>query len=116
MFPAMPTMHTVFSKLEAKDSYWSIVLDKNLSLLTAFNSPSSNQRYKFNWLPFGINVSQDLFQEAMDAITKDLDGVVSIADDIWFLMLMKGNTMKIYTISCYVPKLMDSCSTKTNAS
>ena len=72
----------VFSKLDTKDGYWSIVLDESSSLLTAFSSPSSNQRYKFNPLPFGINVSQDLFQEAMDAITRDLDGVISIADDI----------------------------------
>ena len=76
------TSATVFSKLDAKDGYWSIELDKSSSLLTAFSSPASNQRYKFNRLPFGINVSQDLFQEAMDAITRDLDGVISIADDI----------------------------------
>ncbi len=51
-------------------------------MLTAFNSPASNQRYKFDRLPFGINISQDLFQEAMDKITRDLDGVISITDDI----------------------------------
>ena len=73
---------TIFSKLDAKDGYWSIQLDDESSLLTAFNSPSSNQRYKFNRLPFGVNVSQDLFQEAMDEITRDLDGVISIADDL----------------------------------
>ena len=72
----------VFSKLDAKDGYWSIVLDEPSSLLTAFSSPSSNQRYKFKRLPFGINVSQDLFQEAMDHVTNGLDGVISIADDI----------------------------------
>ena len=72
----------VFSKLDAKDGYWSIQLDEPSSLLTAFSSPSSNQRYKFKRLPFGINVSQDLFQESMDEITRDLDGVISIADDI----------------------------------
>ncbi len=76
------TSATVFSKLDAKDGYWSIVLDESSSLLTAFSSPSSNQRYKFNRMPFGINVSPDLFQEAMDAITRGLDGVISIADDI----------------------------------
>ena len=70
----------IFSKLDAKNCYWSLVLDDESSLLTTFNSPS--QRYKFNRLPFGINVSQDLFQEAMDNITRDLKGVLSIADDI----------------------------------
>ena len=51
-------------------------------MLTTFNSPASNQRYKFNRLPFGINVSQDLFQGSMDHITSGLHGVISIADDI----------------------------------
>ena len=73
---------TVFSKLDAKNGYWSIVLDEPSSMLTTFNSPASNQRYKFNRLPFGINVSQDLFQESMDHITSGLHGVISIADDI----------------------------------
>ena len=73
---------TVFSKLDAKKGYWSIVLDEPSSMLTTFNSPASNQRYKFNRLPFGINVRQDLFQESMDHITSGLHGVVSIADDI----------------------------------
>ena len=44
----------IFSKLDAKNGYWSLVLDDESSLLTTFNSPS--QRYKFNRLPFGINV------------------------------------------------------------
>ena len=54
---------TVFSKLVAKNSYLSIVLDEPASMLTPFILPTLNQRYKFNRLPFGINVSQDLFQE-----------------------------------------------------
>ena len=67
----------VFSKMDAKDGYWSIELDNQSSRLTVFSSPSSNQRYKFKRLPFGINVAQDLFQEAMDTTTRDF-----IADDI----------------------------------
>lgn len=70
------------SKLDAKDGYWSMVLDEKSSLLTAFNSPASNQRYMFRRLPFGLCVAQDLFQEAMDECTRDLNGVISIADDI----------------------------------
>jgi transposase InsO family protein len=72
----------VFSKLDARHGYWSIKLDDQSSLLTAFSSPATNVRYVFKRLPFGLCVSQDLFQEAMDRILKDLDGVISIADDI----------------------------------
>ena len=73
---------TVFSKIDAKNGYWSIVLDEPSSILKTFNSPASNQRYKFNRLPSGINVSQDLLQESMDHITSGLHGVISIAYDI----------------------------------
>jgi hypothetical protein len=71
----------VFSKLDAKNGYWHIELEEESSLLTAFNSPASNQRYKFNRLAFGLKVAQDFFQEAMDTITRDLRGVIAIADD-----------------------------------
>ena len=76
---------TVSCKRDAKNGYWSIVLDEQSSMLTTFNSPGSNQRYKCNRLPFGMNVSQDLFQQSMDHITSGLHGVISIADDICIL-------------------------------
>ena len=59
---------------------WSIVLDEPSQLLTTFNTPIG--RYCFKRLPFGLSVSQDLFQTVMDDGLKDLPGVVSIADDI----------------------------------
>ena len=72
----------VFSKLDARNGYWSMEVDDESSLLTAFSSPASNQRYKFMRLPFGLCVSQDLFQEAMDKVTEGLKGVIYIHDDI----------------------------------
>ena len=71
---------TVFSKLDAKSGYWSVVLDDDSQLLTTFNSPVG--RFCFQRLPFGLNISQDVFQSAMDRILDNLPGVVSIADDI----------------------------------
>jgi len=53
----------VFSKLDAKHGYWSVPLDEPSQLLTTFNS--SFGRYCFRRLPFGLNVSQDIFQRAM---------------------------------------------------
>ena len=70
----------VFSKLDARSGYWAIELDDESSWLTTFNSPFG--RYRFKRLPFGINVSQDLFQKKMDEVLFGLDGVISIADDI----------------------------------
>ncbi|XP_068240343.1 uncharacterized protein [Palaemon carinicauda] len=71
---------TVFSKLDAKHGYWCIPLDHDSQLLTTFNSPF--RRYCFRRLPFGLNVSLNLFQRVMDKILQGLPGVVSIADDI----------------------------------
>ena len=69
-----------FSKLDTKSGYWSVPLDSKSQLLTTFNTPFG--RYCFRRLPFGLRVSQDVFQAAMDKILQGLDGVISIADDI----------------------------------
>ncbi len=70
----------VFSKLDAKAGYWSIQLEPTSQLLTTFRTPFG--RYCWQRLPFGLNVSQDIFQSRMDEILEDLPGVASIADDI----------------------------------
>lgn len=70
----------LFSKLDAKAGYWSIHLDRDSQLLTTFESPYG--RYCFLRLPFGLNVSQDIFQMKMDQILEQVDGAVGIADDV----------------------------------
>ncbi|PIK51509.1 hypothetical protein BSL78_11614 [Apostichopus japonicus] len=71
---------TVFSKLDARHGYWSIMLDKESSFLTTFNSPFG--RYRFKRLPFGLSVSQDIFQAKMDQILELCPGTFGISDDI----------------------------------
>ena len=56
----------VFSKLDARHGYWSVFLDEPSSYLTTFNSPFGG--YVFERLPFGLNLSQDVFQERMNHI------------------------------------------------
>ncbi len=70
----------VFSKLDARHGYWSIVLDEESSKLTTINSPVG--RYRFKRLPFGIRVAQDIFQERMDMILEQCPGSIGIADDV----------------------------------
>ena len=70
----------VFSKLDAQHGYWAIKLDEASSLLTTFNSPFG--RYKFLRLPFGLSVSQDVFQKRMDQILENCPGVEGISDDV----------------------------------
>jgi len=71
---------TIFSKLDAKCGYWSVQLHPESQPLTTFNTPFG--RYCFQRLPFGLNVSQDIFQSMMDVALEGLSGVISIADDI----------------------------------
>ena len=71
---------TVFSKLDAKAGYWSVHLHEDSQLLTTFRTPFG--RYCWKRLPFGLNVSQDIFQARMDMIVEGLEGVANIADDV----------------------------------
>ena len=68
-----------FSIIDAKKGYWHVPLDKPSSLLTTFNSPFG--RYRFTRLPFGLIVSQDVFQKELDNALEGLPGVTGIADD-----------------------------------
>ncbi|XP_014673072.1 PREDICTED: uncharacterized protein LOC106813454 [Priapulus caudatus] len=71
----------VFSKLDAKNGYWSIKLDEESQVLTPFNTPFG--RYCFRRCPFGLVMSQDVFQRHMDFILEQVgDGVLGISDDI----------------------------------
>lgn len=70
----------VFSKLDAKAGYWSVPLDPESQILTTFRTPFG--RYCWLRLPFGLRVSQDIFQARMDEILEDLPGVVGITDDV----------------------------------
>jgi len=71
----------VFSKLDAKNGYWSVHLDQESQLLTTFNSPLG--RLCFRRMPFGLKMSQDVFQHRMDLILEKVGpGVIGIADDI----------------------------------
>ncbi len=69
-----------FSKLDAKAGYWSVKLAKTSTELTTFRTPFG--RYCYLRLPFGLAVSQDIFQQHMDRIIEQCDGVRGISDDI----------------------------------
>ena len=58
---------TVFSKLDAKDGFWSIHLDTPSSYLTTFTTHKGC--YWYLCIPFGLKMSQDVFQMCMDQIT-----------------------------------------------
>ena len=71
---------TCFSKHDAKDGFWSIHLDEKSSYLTTFKM--HHGRYWFLHMPFGLNMSQDVFQMQMDQATDCLPSIITTHDDI----------------------------------
>ena len=71
---------TVFSTVDVKCGYWNVELDEESSYLTTFNSPFG--RYRFLRMPFGLKMSQDIFQARIDQTFEGCPGVTGIADDI----------------------------------
>ena len=71
---------TCFSKLDAKDGFWSIHLDEDSLYLTTFYT--HHGRYRFLHMPFSLKMSQDAFQMQMDQATDCLPCIIAIQDDI----------------------------------
>ena len=78
----LPSLHNknYFSVVDTTKGYWHVELDHESSLLCTFNTLVG--RYRFKRLPFGIVVSQDIFQRKLDDIYKNIPNVTGIADDI----------------------------------
>ncbi len=71
---------TTFTKLDLRNGYWHVKLNEESSILTTFDTGHG----KFRWLrlPFGLNISSFVFQQRLNLILGDLNGVVCVADDI----------------------------------
>lgn len=70
----------IFSVLDCKSGFWSLLLDEESSKLTAFNTEFGI--YKFNRTPFGITVASEVFQHALQHFFKDIPGVKIYIDDL----------------------------------
>jgi len=78
----LPELHNakIFTKLDVKEAFYHVRLDKESSKLTTMITPFG--RYKWKRLPFGLNVSSEIFQRKLCEALKGLEGVCTIADDI----------------------------------
>ena len=70
----------LFTKLDLKDGYWHIKLDEESSYLTTFSTPFG--KYRYGRLPFGLCVSQDVFQRKVDETFNPCEGTIGISDDV----------------------------------
>ena len=78
----------VFSKVDLKEGFLQVELDKESSQLTVFQTPWG--RYRFHRMPFGITPAPEIFQMKLDQSLEGLKGVFKIADDI--LITGQGET------------------------
>ncbi|KAK3744055.1 hypothetical protein QZH41_000989 [Actinostola sp. cb2023] len=70
----------VFSTVDLRSGFWHCVLDEESSILTTFATPYG--RYRWRRLPFGLNVSSEIFQRNVNQALEGLEGVLDITDDI----------------------------------
>ncbi|CAC5397951.1 unnamed protein product [Mytilus coruscus] len=70
----------IFSRLDVREAYWHVKLDKESSDLTTMITPFG--RYRWARLPFGLKVSSEIFQRKLTEALGDIEGVFTIADDI----------------------------------
>ena len=92
-----------FSKLDAKNGYCFVKLDRESQLLTPFNSPFG--RYGFQRMPFGLVMSQDVFQQRMDMITGECTGALALTNDV----IIQGKTKEEHDL--ILRKLMETVRT-----
>ena len=70
----------VFTKADTLQAFLHVHLTEASSMLLAINT--HNRRYQFKCMPFGVKISQDVFQMKMDLIMEKCPRVISIHDDI----------------------------------
>ena len=70
----------VFTKADLSAGYWHVMLDRESSVLTTFQTCFG--RYRFLRLPFGTCVSSEIFQKKLLEALDGLENVICIADDV----------------------------------
>lgn len=69
-----------FSKLDASNAFWQIVLDKESSKLLTFNTPFG--RYRYLRMSYGIHSDSEICQPRIANIIADIEGAVNAQDDV----------------------------------
>ena len=72
---------TRFSKVDGNKAFFSMHLTEEALLLIMFNTHL--RRYRFLRVPFGLKMSQDIFQMRMDDIVVQCPGVLAIHNDMF---------------------------------
>ena len=71
---------TVFSKLDALQGFWQVMLDDESSFKCTFNTPFS--RFRYLRLPFGIFSAPEVYHKIVHQLFEGLPGVDTSMDDV----------------------------------
>ena len=85
----------VFSVLDLKSGFWHVQVDDSSSTLTTMGTPFG--RFRWKRLPFGVAPAPEVFQQRLDEILMDLEGIKVIVNDI--LVYGEGTTTEEATES-----------------
>ena len=70
----------IMTVCDCKKGYWHKKLDQASSYLTTFNTDIG--RFRYTVMPFGITVSNDVFQRQLEQSFGKIDQLIVIVDDI----------------------------------
>ena len=91
----------VLTVCDANKGFFQVPLHKDSQLLTAMLTPEGI--YVHNVLAMGLSLASDVFEQIIRDITKDLNGVLNIADDL----LVYGSTIEEHDNN--LKALLDRC-------
>jgi len=69
-----------FSRIDLQNAFLQVPLSDEAQKLTTINTPFG--LYRYVCLPFGLSVSPGIFQQVVDSIIDNLQGVISYQDDL----------------------------------
>ena len=93
-----------FTICDAKKGFWMVELAEDCQELTTFLTPFG--RFCFKRLPFGLNISSEVFASKLQEVLQGLPGVTSIADDIF--VYAKGDKQHDERLRGLLDRLRDS--------
>ena len=70
----------VFTKADARNGYWHVVLDEESATLMTFDTPFG--RYYWRRLPLCLSVSSEIFQKWIHQALDGLPGLLDVHDDM----------------------------------
>ena len=91
----------MLAKLDLKDAYWQIPLDKRSREVVTINTTKG--LYQFNRLPKGLKTSSFIFQRVIEEILSGIDGLVVYQDDI--LVYAKSSSELARRVSSIIQRL-----------